>query len=455
MAKQQRNMPAGRSESSVAHTTRGIKKKRSFGDKFIAMAKHIFTQFGTAIIAVAIVAYVFLQLMLNVGTILDTESASYVNISDRAEIEAFVFRDEQVIPAAASGTNCFLAEDGEKVRKGENIAITYSNPNDVKIQQRIKEIDARISVLEQSSLSTGASTTNISMLDTQINELMLSIIRQADANEFDKILREKEELLILMNRRQAIIENSSYEDELNALTHEKAGLNASLTGASLVTTSPESGYFYSTVDGYENSFTLERLENLTAEEFETLSNAVPDQSAINRSAGKIVLGSNWYIAVALDKRTAEGFYDGETYPVIFQYSNNAEIDMTLERRITRSDKDITVLIFSTKQMPNDFDYSRCQTVELPHTDYEGIRISTSALRMKDGVTGVYVVIGTKVIFKSTEVLYTYGGYTVCAIPKDPAYPNRRNIAYSSGSQLSLHDLVVIDGNDIYDGMRIK
>lgn len=448
------NMPTKKRENAVA-TTKSLKKKATFSDKFLVYSKRFFAQFGTAVIAVAIVAYVFLQLMLNVGTILDTEHATYVNISDKAEVQAYLFRDEQIIPAAASGTNCFLVEEGEKVRRGEEIAITYSNPNDVNIQQKISEIDKRINVLEKSNLSTGASTTDIALLDTQINELMLAIIRQADENDFNKVLREKEELLILMNRRQAIIQEEDYSEELVELSKQKARLNASLSGSNVVTSSPDSGYFYSTVDGYENSFTIERLENLTADDFETLADSVPDQRIINKSAGKIVLGSTWYIAVSIDKRTAERFVNGGTYPIIFQYSNNAQLDMTVERRITRSDKDVTILIFSTKQLPHDFDYSRCQTVELPRTDFEGIRVSTSALRMKDGVTGVYTVIGTKVVFKQTTVLYTYGSYSVCAIPKDPAYPNRRNIAYSSKTELSLHDAVVIDGSEIYDGMRIK
>ena len=160
--------------------------------------RHILAQFGTAILAVAVVAYMFLQLMLNVGTILDTESASYVNISDNLEVEAFLFRDEQLIPAVATGNNCYLVNDGEKVRKGEEIAISYSTPSDVTARQRIDEIEKRIDVLERSSLSTGASTTNIALLDSKINELTISIIRQADSNEFDKILRAKEELLVLM-----------------------------------------------------------------------------------------------------------------------------------------------------------------------------------------------------------------------------------------------------------------
>lgn len=434
--------------------TKRIGKAPAKSDVFLKFTKRFFTQFGTAILAVAVISYVFLQLMLNAGTVLATENAVYSSITDRSELEAFLFRDEHLIPSTASGTNCYLTEDGTKVRRGENIVVTYSDPADVEIQKQISEIDQRIDVLERSSLSTGASTTNIKLIDDQIDALMLSIIRQVDANEFDKVIREKKELLILMNRRQAIIKEDSYALELSKLYSEREELNGALSGARVFTASPESGYFYSTVDGYENQFTLEKLSQLTGEKFEQLSEAIPDESIISSNTGKMVSSSTWYIAVALDKRSAENFRDGKTYPITFQYSNNAELDMTLERRISRTDKDMTVLVFSTKLMPEGFDYSRRQTVEIPNAAHEGIRVSSSAIRMKDGVTGVYVVIGSKVVFKETEVIYTYGRYSVCAIPKNPIYPDRRDIAYSSKTELSLHDAVVIDGTDIYDGMRI-
>lgn len=448
-----KNLPAKTKDTAV--TTRRIKAKKSKTEIFLDFTKRFLTQFGTAILAVAIVAYVFLQLMLNVGTLIDTQTADYASITDRAELEAFLFRDEYAIPASADGIDCFLAEDGEKVRYGQDIVITYSNEKDVETQNKIKQIDKRIDVLKQSSLSAGASTTDISLIDDEIDELALSIMRQVDKNEFDKIMREKEELLVLMNRRQGLINADSYAAELQKLTKEREQLSASLSSEIKPTVSPKSGYFYSNVDGYENHFTLERLKKLTAEEFEQLSDSIPDQRIIEGSSGKIVLSSTWYITVAIDKRTAETFKDGKSYPVTFQYSNNTQLNMTLERRIPRTDKDMTILVFSTKQMPEDFDYSRCQTVELPHTAFEGIRVSTSSLRMQDGVTGVYVVVGSKVVFKQTEVLYSYGSYSICAIPKNPAYPNRRDLTFSSTTQLSLHDAVVTDGNDVYDGMRLN
>ena len=413
MSEANKNLPEAKKENAV--TTRRIKQQETKSDRFIKFAKRFFAQFGTAIMAVSIVAYVFLQLMLNVSVSLDRETATYVNITDRAELSAFLFRDEFLIPQGAEGTDCFLAEDGEKVRLGQDIVITYSDENDVKLQKRISEIDKRIDILERSSLTAGASTTDITLIDSKINELILSIARQVDENDFDKVLREKEELLILMNRRQALTHSDNYKSELNALRTEKESLNQQLSGANYTVQSPKSGYFYSTVDGYENSFTLDVLENITGEGFEKLSDSTPDQSIISGASGKIVMSSTWYIAVAVNKRTAETFKEGKNYPITFQYSNNTVLDMTLERRITRTDKDSTVLVFSTKIMPEGFDYSRCQTIELPTTAHEGIRVNNNAIRMQDGEVGVYVVVGSKVVFKKTTVIYNYGSYAVCAI----------------------------------------
>lgn len=453
MSEQNRNLPESRKETAV--TTRRIKQQETKSDRFIKFAKRFFAQFGTAIMAVAIVAYVFLQLMLNVSVNLDRETAAYVKITDRAELSAFLFRDEYLIPQGAEGTDCFLVEDGEKVRYGQDIVVTYSDENDVKLQKRISEIDKRIDILKRSSLTTGASTTDITLIDGKINELILSIARQVDENDFDKVLREKEELLILMNRRQALTHSDDYRKELIELGNEKRTLSNQLSGANYTVQSPKSGYFYSSVDGYENSFTLDVLEGLTGEGFEKLSESTPDKSLIAQSSGKIVMSSTWYIAVAVNKRTAETFTEGKSYPITFQYSNNTVLNMKLERRITRTDNDSTVLVLSTKVMPEGFDYSRCQTVELPTTVHEGIRINNNAIRMQDGEIGVYVVVGSKVVFKKTTVIYNYGSYAVCAIPKNPAYPNRHDVAYSSKTELSLHDSVIISGDDLYDGKRLK
>ncbi|MBQ0109620.1 MAG: hypothetical protein KBS44_05020 [Clostridiales bacterium] len=449
------NEPTVKDNEGGAMTVKRIKQKEPRSKKIKEFIKNFIKQFGTAVVAAAIVAYLFLQLMLNVGTSLTTESAGYITVAEREELTAFLFRNEKTIDAVAEGTDCMLVEEGQKVRRGESVAITYSDPHDVEIRKQISEIDKRLDVLERSNLSTGASTTNINVLDEDINSMILSMVRESDDGKFDKVLRDKEELLILMNRRQALIEANSYTAEINELNAEKERLSGELSGESTEVTATDSGYFYPVVDGYENFFTLDRLNHLSCEDFENLANCVPDRQLIDSSSGKIVIGSTWYIAVATTKRTAENFREGKSYDIAFQYSGNTEIKMLLKTKVTRTDKDMTVLIFSTKVIPKGFDFSRCQTVELPVASHSGIRISSSALRMKDGETGVYTVTGSKITFKKTKVLYSYGSYSICEVPVNPVYPDKTDISYSSKTELSLHDNVVLEGSDIYDGMRIK
>lgn len=430
------------------------KKKLSRREKLVLYAKRFFAQFGTALLAAAIVGYVFLQLMLNVGTMVEVESAAYASISQKAELTAYLFRDEHVIPAGESGTACFLVSDGEKVMKGADIAVTYTESDDAARQRRINDIDARIEVLNKSSVNEGASTTNVSLIDESIARVTLAMIRDVDGNALDKAMRERDELMVLLNRRHSLVHSVSYTAELSRLYSERNELVNAMHGESYVTRSPESGYFYSSVDGYENVFTSAAMEALTAESFEMLSESVPDRALIAGSSGKIVDNSTWYIAVSLDKRSAEQFRVGSEYPITFQYSNGIVLDMCVHRRVSRTDTDDTIVVFSTKAMPEGFDYSRCQTVELTKAEYAGLRISASAIRVNNGETGVYVVLGNRVAFKKTEVIYSYAGYCICRIPLNPDYPNSADIAYNSRTELSLHDTVITEGSGIYDGMRL-
>ena len=427
------------------------KDKGSRLQKAKRFAKRFFAQFGTAIISVAVVSYVFLQLMLNVGALIDVENASYAKVKDAQELNAYIFRNEILIPSGGSGTDCYLVPDGEKVQINSPVVITYSDPSDAQAQAKINEIDKRITILEKSSLSSGEVTTSISKLDDEIDRLMLSMLKNVDRNSMSKVLREQEELLILMNRRQALVQSHSFSAELKKLYAEKEALKESQTGSFFTSTASESGYFYSSVDGYEDFFTKDALKNLTVDKFMELSESVPNKNIVESSSGKLVLGSEWYAAVGIGKREASYYDVGEICEITFQYSNNMKLKMELRKKITKTDSDTAVLVFSTKTMPESFDYSRRQTVELPVREYEGIKVPASSIRVNDGVTGVYTVLGSRVLFKKAEIIHEYGNYVICEIPKNPAYPNRHDVAYSSKEYLSLHDAVIVAGENIYDG----
>ncbi len=415
--------------------------------------RKFFAQFGSAVILIGLCAYLILQLTLGIGEVVDVEHTTYVSVQDTIRLEAYIFREETPLYSGSSGTNCFLVEDGERVAKGAEVAVTYSEETDATVQDKITQIDRMIRILEQSNLSDGALITDLSILDQQIGELTVELLREIADDDLAKAVRGEENLWIQMNRRQALLSTESgvYTAQLNLLRQEKADLERSLSGASVQVSTPGAGYFYYAVDGYETIFTMSALENLTVESFLELEHAASDAHVLQDACGKLVSSSQWYVAAATDKRTASAYQEGSSYEMLFPYSAGIQLSVTLEHKIMQTDLDTVVLVFSSRALPDGFDFSRSQSVQLVSGTYAGIRVSASALRILDGEVGCYVLDGTRVVFKKADILYRNEEFAVCNVPYDSVRENRENKAYISDIYLSLYDTVIVSGTDLYVG----
>ncbi len=418
--------------------------------------KHFFTQFGSAVLLVGICAYLVLQLTLGIGEVVDVEHTSYITVQDTLRLDAYVFRDETPLYSGTRGTDCFLVEDGERVSKGTPVAITYADETDASVQERITRINRMIRILEQSNLEEGAQTTDLAVLDQRIEILTVELLREVAEGDLSKAVRSEEALWIEMNRRQALLDSDhNYTTQINLLKQERADLERSLRGRSVQVNSPAEGYFFGAVDGYETVFTTEVLENLTVDGFLSLANSSADSRVLNDACGKMVHSSAWYIAVATDKRTASAYTAGNSYEVLFPYSGSITLSMKLDRKIMQTDLDTVVLVFESKELPESFDYSRTQTVQLVTRTHSGIRVSTDALRILDGVTGCYVLDGTRVVFKKADILYRNEEFVVCNVPYNSVKDNRDDKAYISDEYISLYDTVITSGEDLYVGKVLQ
>jgi hypothetical protein len=102
-----------------------------------------------------------------------------------------------------------------------------------------------------------------------------------------------------------------------------------------------------------------------------------------------------------------------------------------------------VLIFRTGVLPENFSYLRHQTVQIVKESYTGYRVPVSAVRVVNGRAGVYILQGSKIVFKRIDPLYEQDGYLIVAEFDD----NRAN----KNSWLSKNDFVIVKGTDLYDG----
>ena len=105
--------------------------------------------------------------------------------------------------------------------------------------------------------------------------------------------------------------------------------------------------------------------------------------------------------------------------------------------------DETVLILSSKIMDSDIARLRTEDVEIVINETDGIRINKSAVRVVNGVQGVYVLTGNIVRFKKLDVIYTGDDYVVSKMVNK----FREDHLYI--------DAVILEGKDLKDGKLIS
>ncbi len=403
----------------------------------------------SAILCVLIVAYIVYHLVNSFSSDVDTMATSVVTVSETYAVDAYIFRSEEVLYSDEEvGSVNHLFDDGTMVRKGAAVATVYSGTASDELEAQINEIERQLSIIENSSIAEDVTLSDSSSIDDRIDSLYYTIQSKINSGDIDYVLRRKDELLTLLNKRQLVLKSvDSFSSKIEDLTARRNDLTSSMGSHASTVHTPSSGYIYSDVDGYEEIFTAEAVNTFTLEDFHALTDSSPDSSA-NNAIGKIVTDYVWYIACELPSVHQQYYTEGEKYTVKFPYSADEEVPMDLFRIVTSPEEDTIVLIFSTGNIPDGFNYLRKQSVEIVQQSFTGYRVPVSCVRMLDGKQGVYVKEGNVAVFKEIKTMAEIDGYFII---EEQDRVNDENYA----DKLGLHDLVIVRGRNLYENKIIQ
>lgn len=356
--------------------------------------------------------------------------------------EAYLFREERLLTVKNAGVVQHMAESGEKVSRGEAVAEVWDGYSDVERHEAQIELDfinRMIDLLEESRVGAGSTLSKAELFRREAEKTyaqMRQMIVRGDVSELQKL---EDNMLVLLNRYRTLIGGEDgVEESLEAL---KAARENFWQGTPYrVYNSEASGYFYDAaqIDGYESIFTVSALESLTPQGLEALALTEADRGA-DFPVGKMVFGSRWYLAIPFDSSYSAFFEGGGRYDFRFPENRGRELTMLCERTVAGEDGGI-LAVFSTDEIPTDFTYLRTQRVEITVGSYTGYHVPEAAMRVRDGVEGVYVFEESTVRFRRVEVLYRGNGYCIVAEQGD------RGKEY-----LALNDMMITSGEDLFEG----
>ena len=419
-----------------------------------------------AAIVLALVFIVFLFITTNFlgRNILVTETAYRATAYDVVKTTAFAIRDEEYIKSSDTGILVYDVTDGDKITANGSIATVYKNESDVVNMQKIKELDERITYLESLSSVYKSSNIGLDTVNSQLNEKLLALIGDVNKHSFDYISETETDLMSSVFRKQIITgEQGKFDDKITRLKDERSALEASTGSPVGSVNSPDSGYFVSTVDGYEKCADVKNLDMFYYSDFKELSAEDIDPSEY---IGKVIKGVNWYLVCPVTADEATNIsHNNAAVSVRMPYAVAEEIPAKVMYVNTLSGEDKSIVVLRCNYMNDALSKIRKESVEIVVNSYEGLKVSKSAIhddeltrtteddngvekKESKVVQGVYVEYGNELRFRQIVIKYSGDNYVICEENPD------RKLLFN-GYTISLYDQVVTEGGDLYDGKLIK
>ena len=398
---------------------------------------------GLSLMGLFLLAYIIYHAVVMPYTSVKTEAA--LSFSAKVSIPvttSLVIRNEHPVAAETQGVCSYAVDNGSKVANGGTIATLYASETAAQAQQKLAVLDRQIANLETLQGMSSNIVVSVEQLEKQLHAQLVTTLQAAGDGDYSGIEEKSQTYLTLLNRRMAVTDSASdFSALLASLKAQREALVASAGAPVDTVTAPCSGYFVSSVDGYETVLTPEEIASLTPESFDETK---PDDALDTASyVGKVVSDMEWYLAARVSFDDALLFTVGNELTLEMTSATAGELPVTVARVNKSAAGEDAVVIFKCNYMSAELSALRTPSFQIVLKRYDGLRVPTEAIRVLDGKKGVFIVVGDILHFVPVKILYNGNGYVVCE-RVDPMQDG-----------LHLYDDVVVKGKNLQDGNAIQ
>lgn len=352
-----------------------------------------------------------------------TETATVYSSAEKVTFNGVYIRNESIVSGGKSGVLSYPSPDGSKVAKDSVVAYVYKNANDIYINRQIENLRSEVEILKKEQSPGTTVVAQPEFISSLIEEKYRTITTLAARNDLSSLKTESDNFQMLMGIYQIVIgEETDYNDRIDQLEKQIKLLESKQNNPIDTITVPNSGYFISYVDGYEDILSTDKLSSLTADDIKkVIENDGYNAAKVSKNAvGKIVDDYEWYLVGIVDPKAAS-FNPGKEVKIKLSSTPDL-LSAKITDVIETDDPNESMIVLSCEKLNFNLVQYRTERVEMILDDFNGIKVPREAVRFnKNNEKGVYVLLGQRIAFKKVDVIYECDDYLLSAITSDTSY----------------------------------
>lgn len=399
-------------------------------------------KFMAVLLSLFLIGYAGYQAWVFFYTPYKTEIAVTYSVNESIHVDGIAIRTETVIEDQYGGSVSYIHEDAERVLKNKPVAYAHASSDTVEKMERANILKKEITLLEEASNGVSQLYGSSEFINDQIGNSVFAYSNAIASGNYSSFSEIKDDFLLSVNKKASITgEPNKFEERTMLLKAEYDELINDINSDEASTvTSPKTGYFVSSVDGFENIINKETLFEKTVSEIEDIieMEIVPSEEKI----GKIADNYKWYYVFSVSSEDSERFKVGKKVTVNFD-GIKEPLKLEIYEKIEDDSSENVIIVLYSGTFTAEVASLRQINADIVFGSISGLRISSDSVRFNDQQQmGVFILDRNEVKFRAIDIIYTGNGYNI--------------VKWNQGTKnaLQLFDEVFVGGNDLYVGKVI-
>lgn len=388
--------------------------------------------------AVAIIMVTALVLLLFYNVYMHFESEDKTQLAVMGTIETavpvtgYVVRNEAILVPDDGRVVSSVKTNGERVSVGELVALVYNSEVDYETRARLTSINEQIEKLQELKGQTSESDSSgkfDSKIKTYVGNLIVNAHRGQGGGLFDATVQLEDAFSAKL---------ASKSDDVNTaieqLKAEKNQIEQNVAGEKSNVYASKAGVYLTTFDGYEGIFDYGKALEITPSFLKSVDSV--SAKASNGGAVKIADNFEWYFVATVVSKKLTAEKPGNT--VYLRLEDNSEEDIEVKiAAISSEEKGKSAVVLKGTTYVKQMFLKNKLKAQLILDISEGLKVSKDAVKVVDGVKGVYIIKKGSYAFREVDILSTDDEYAII----------ERNLS-TDKPHLALYDEVIVHG---YEG----